>query len=198
LQRLSAHQGKNPMLVQQLDKCTWQVDCDPRKPLTVTYEIYALDNSVRTAWLDSARGFFNGTSLFLRVGGQTEVPHELTLVASPAIKTWNVATGLAPVKVSKNGFGTYRAAHYDELADCPVEMGHFWSGNFTACGVPHRFVVAGAAPSFDGAKLLADTQKICETEIRFWHATNASGKANSKAALKPPHKNYVFMLNVVE
>ncbi len=205
LQRLSAHQGKEDKHgadVVQLDKCTWQVDCDPRKPLTVTYEIYALDNSVRTAWLDSARGFFNGTSLFLRVEGQTEAPHELTLIASPAIKSWEVATGLEPVKVSKNGFGTYRSAHYDELADCPVEMGHFWSGNFNACGVPHRFVVAGAAPSFDGARLLADTQKICETEIRFWHQKDVTGKVGSKAAksvtLKPPHTNYVFMLNVVD
>ena len=205
LQRLSARQGKEDKHgadVVQLDKCTWQVDCDPRKPLTVTYEIYALDNSVRTAWLDSARGFFNGTSLFLQVEGQTEAPHELTLIASPAIKSWEVATGLESVKVSKNGFGTYRAAHYDELADCPVEMGHFWSGNFNACGVPHRFVVAGAAPSFDGARLLADTQKICETEIRFWHQKDVTGKVGSKAAksvtLKPPHTNFVFMLNVVD
>ena len=205
LQRLSARQGKEDKHgadVVQLDKCTWQVDCDPRKPLTVTYEIYALDNSVRTAWLDSARGFFNGTSLFLQVEGQTEAPHELTLIASPAIKSWEVATGLESVKVSKNGFGTYRAAHYDELADCPVEMGHFWSGNFNAFGVPHRFVVAGAAPSFDGARLLADTQKICETEIRFWHQKDVTGKVGSKAAksvtLKPPHTNFVFMLNVVD
>ena len=194
LQRMSAHQGKQVANVVQLDKCTWQVGCDPGKPLTVTYEIYALDNSVRTAWLDSARGFFNGTSLFLRVEGQTDSPHELTLMASPAVKTWEVATGLSPVKVSKNGFGTYRAQNYDELADCPVEMGHFWSGTFKACGVPHRFVVAGAAPSFDGAKLVADTQKICEAEIRFWHST----QAGNKAALKPPHKNYLFMLNVVD
>ncbi len=75
---------------------------------------------------------------------------------------------------------------YDELVDCPVEMGAFWSAHFTACGVAHRFVVAGAAPSFDGKRLLADTQQICETAIRFWH-----GKG------KPPIKNYLFMLNAV-
>jgi predicted metalloprotease with PDZ domain len=65
-------------------------------------------------------------------------------------------------------------------------MGTFWSGQFTACGVAHRFVVAGAAPSFDGKRLLANTQKICETAIRFWH-----GKG------KPPIKNYLFTLNAV-
>src|SRR5438093_180062 len=83
--------------------------------------------------------------------------------------------------------GSYLAADYDELVDCPVEMGPFWSGSFKACGVPHRFVVAGASASFDGARLLADTQKICETAIRFWHGSK-----------KPPYKSYLFMLNAVD
>ena len=43
--------------------------------------------------------------------------------------------------------GTYRADSYDALVDAPVEMGAFWSGSFKACGVPHRFVVAGALPA---------------------------------------------------
>jgi len=196
LQGLQAHQGKSavPIPVVQLDKCTWQIQCNTDKALVLSYEVCAFDNSVRTAWLDTARGFFNGTSLCLRVAGQTDLPHVLALVVSPAVKHWQVATGLAPVKITQNGFGTYLAAHYDELADCPVEMGTFWSGSFKACGVPHRFVVAGAPPAFDGAKLLADTQQICEAEIRFWHAT----KPGQRAATKPPYKNYVFMLNAVD
>jgi predicted metalloprotease with PDZ domain len=52
-------------------------------------------------------------------------------------------------------------------------------------------VVAGALPSFDGDRLLADTQKICEAAIRFWHG---AGKA---AGQKAPHHNYLFMLNAV-
>ncbi|MDU7587645.1 MAG: peptidase M61, partial [Acidovorax sp.] len=46
--------------------------------------------------------------------------------------------------------------------------------------------VAGAAPSFDGARLLADTRKICEAAIRFWHPRG-----------KPPFQNYLFLLNTV-
>ena len=196
LQGLQAHQGPQALQVEKLDKCSWQIHCSPGKPLVLSYEVCAFDNSVRAAWLDSSRGFFNGTSLFLRVdgqGGQAERAHQLTLVATPAVKHWHVATGLLPVKVTANGFGTYTAANYDELVDCPVEMGNFWSGSFTACGVPHRFVVAGAAPSFDGARLLADTQKICEAEIRLWHVTGSAS-----AARKTPHKNYLFMLNAVD
>jgi predicted metalloprotease with PDZ domain len=193
LQRLQAHQGKKPLPVEQLDKCSWQVTCSPGQPLVLRYEVCAYDNSVRAAWLDVSRGFFNGTGLFLRVDGQTGLPHQLTVSATPDVKRWQVATGLVPVKVTANGFGSYMAADYDELVDCPVEMGHFWSGSFVACGVPHRFVVAGAAPSFDGARLLADTQKICEAEIRLWHVTGASS-----AVKKTPHKTYLFMLNAVD
>lgn len=188
LSGLQARQGRSPRVVaRQLDKCTWQIECSPARPLVVSYEVYARDNSVRTAWLDADRGFFNGTSLCLRVEGQEQAAHSLEVPVPKAVTAWSLATGLTPQRIDKRGFGTYLAGSYDELVDCPVEMGAFWSGTFTACGVPHRFVVAGALPGFDGTRLLADTQKICEAEIRFWHG----GKP-------PPFARYLFMLNAVE
>lgn len=191
LQNLSAKQGRRSVPITQQDKCSWAMACKSGQPLVLSYEVYAFDHSVRTAWLDSQRGFFNGTCLCLRVHGQEHAPHQLQLQSVKTQPDWQAATGLAPVKTDKKGFGLYQAAHYDELVDCPVELGTFWSGSFTACGIPHRFVVAGALPSFDGDRLLADTQKICEAAIRFWHG---AGKA---AGHKAPHKNYLFMLNAV-
>ena len=187
LQGLEARQGKQTLQLTQCDKHRWQADCDSRKPLVLAYAVCAYDTSVRTAWLDASRGFFNGTSLCLRVEGQEKRKHTLDIASTPATTDWSVATGLTPVKTDKNGFGLYAAANYDELVDCPVEMGSFWTGRFTACGVSHRFVVAGAAPSFDGKRLLEDTRKICEAAIRFWHGDGH----------KPPFKNYLFMLNAV-
>jgi len=190
LQNLKALQGKRALAagqLVQLDKCSWQIRCAPSRPLVLVYEVYANDASVRTAMLNDMRGFFNGTSVCLRVEGQESKLHALEIVAPKALPGWSLATGLTPHKVSKSGFGSYHAESYDALVDAPVEMGAFWSGSFKACGVPHRFVVAGAAPSFDGDKLLADAQKICETHIRFWHGTQ-----------KPPYKNYLFMLNAVD
>ena len=187
LQHLTAQQGRTKLVVRQLDKCTWQIDCNPGKPLVLRYQVYAHDNSVRTACLDAARGFFNGTSVCLKVEGKESAVHQLELIEPAKTKGWSAATGLASQKINKQGWGTYSAANYDELVDSPVELGTFWSGTFTACGVPHRFVVAGALPGFDGARLLADTKKICEQEIRFWHG-------NKKA----PIANYLFMLNAVD
>ncbi|HEY4663357.1 MAG TPA: peptidase M61 [Comamonas sp.] len=182
LQNLRAHQGEHTIEVQQLNKHEWEVSCQTHLPLVVSYEVSAYDTSVRTAWLDQRRGFFNGTSLLLRVHGQEAQPHQLHVQPCATVPKWQLATGLPATAVDAQGFGTYIARDYDQLVDCPVEMGDFWSGSFVAAGVPHRFVVAGAPASFDGERLLRDTQKICEAEINFW------GSA--------PHSNYVFMLNV--
>jgi predicted metalloprotease with PDZ domain len=187
LQNLKARQNKTLMPAQQLDKCTWLITCDSAMPLVLTYQVYAHDNSVRTAWLDAQRGFFNGTSVCLRVEGQADTAHVLEVEATENIADWSVATGATALKTDKRGFGSYAFDDYDALADCPFELGAFWSGSFSAAGVPHRFVVAGALPGFDGDRLLADTRKICEAEIAFWHGNK-----------KPPFSSYVFMLNAVD
>ena len=184
LQHLRATQAGEPVALRQLDKNTWQADAQPDQPLSFTYEVYAFDASVRTAFLDSTRGFFNATSLCLRVLGQDDAPHQLELCATELPKDWEVATGLSPVNVDPSGFGTYQAQDYDELADCPVEMGRFWSGSFTVRGVPHRFVVGGAGGWLDGERLLDDTRRICEAEIDFWHGPDG----------QPPFQSYLFML----
>ena len=187
LHGLTAQQGRRAIEVTQLDKCSWEIDGDPRQPLVLRYQVYAFDNSVRTAWLDTQRAFFNGTSLLLRVHRQEDGAHALTVLAPPERPDWRLATAMTPQAVDKRGFGRYVAADYAELVDHPVEMGAFWSGSFRAGGVPHRFVVAGAAASFDGARLLRDVQKICEAAIRFWHGAG-----------RPPQRHYLFMLNAVE
>lgn len=184
LDGLSAAQGKAARAVRQLDKCSWTIDCDPKRALTLRYTVHAFDPSVRAAWLDDERGFFTGTGLLLRVHGQEARPHRLTVDAPPGKADWQLATAMPPAMVDRHGFGTYVAGTYDELVDHPVELGAFWSGRFTARGVAHRFVVAGAPPSFDGARLLRDAQAICETEIDFWRGC-------------PRHLagDYVFLLN---
>ena len=194
LQSVRAEAAGRDIPVRQLDKHRWQVnglDVGPQAPaLVVTCEVYAFDPSVRTAWLDSQKGFFNGTSLCLRVVGQEHGPQHITIDPPsadtwPHTRSWQLATGLDPVDVDPRGFGTYSAPDYATLVDAPVCMGAFWSGQFEARGIPHRFVVQGAPASFDGERLLADTQRICDTEIAFWHGPDE----------QPPFSRYVFMLD---
>jgi predicted metalloprotease with PDZ domain len=140
--QVRAVQKGQSLIVQQTDKATWQIEATPGQALVVSYVVHAFDNSVRTAWLDAQRGFFNPTSLCLRVWGQTDLPHVLELPAVHACPHWRVATSLRALKTNAQGFGRYTAANYDELADAPVEMSDFWSGHFTSKGVPHRVVIS--------------------------------------------------------
>jgi len=181
LSAVSARQGHRDVPLRQVDKATWIARCDGRGALSVTYTVYAFDTSVRAAFLDVDRGFFNGTSVCLRVHGREDEPHRLELARLP--KGWDVATSMPPGATR----GAFEAAGYDELVDHPVELGRFWRGTFKAAGVPHEFIVAGAWPDFDGDRLLADARRICEAQIAFWH-----GKK------KPHFKRYVFLLNAVD
>jgi predicted metalloprotease with PDZ domain len=218
LSGLTARRGTRALHVTALDKATWRIDDVPeardaptqRKPrssmaVVLSYEVYAFDTSVRAAYLDPARGFINGTSLFLRVHGHEDVTHTVTF--GPLPRGWRIATGMQTLAAGKAvgtraGSGTvskavpkaFAADGYDELVDHPFELGTFWHGHFTARGVPHELVVAGAWPNFDGARLLADTQRICEVQLDFWHARG--GRAAQ--ARDVPFTRYVFMLNAVD
>jgi len=185
LSAVTARQGRRSLALQQLDKTSWQADCTGRAALVVSYRVYAFDTSVRAAFLDSRRGFFNNTSLCLRVHGRETGPHRLELGRLP--RGWEVATAMPPA--ADGTAQAYEAADYDELVDHPFELGSFWRGSFQAGGVPHAVVVAGALPGFDGARLLADAQRICAAHIHFWHGEDGSA---------PPFQHYVFLLNAVE
>ena len=182
LSGLVARQGSSPVTLTQLDKTSWRAEPTGRGALTLEYDAYAFDTSVRTAFLDDSRGFFNATSLCLRVHGQEARTHEVRLAGLPA--GWDVATAMPPVAGVRHGFAS---ADYDELVDHPFELGTFWRGRFEAAGVSHEFVVAGAWPGFDGERLLADVKRLCSAHIAFWHGRG-----------KPPFERYVFLLNTVE
>jgi predicted metalloprotease with PDZ domain len=190
--QISAESKGKKVALKKLDKHTWQAaPCDGA--LTIRYQVYAWDLSVRAAHLDQTHGFFNGSSVFLRVHGQDDVAHVVD-IQTPALpdtgdsKTkWRVATSLPELKAKRYGFGTYIAANYDELIDHPVEMGTFELATFKAYGVPHDIVITGNVPNLDIARLKTDLQKICETEIALF-------EPKTKRA---PMDRYVFMTMVV-
>jgi predicted metalloprotease with PDZ domain len=185
LSALTARQGSRRVALRQLDKTSWQADCSGGAALVLSYRVYAFDTSVRAAFLDSRRGFFNNTSLCLRVHGREAGVHRLQL--GPLPHGWEVATAMPAA--ADGAPRAFEAACYDELVDHPVELGSFWRGGFSAGGVPHELVVAGALPGFDGDRLLADTRRICAAQIHFWHGHDGG---------KPPFERYLFLLNAVE
>lgn len=186
--RLTAVAGGRKIAVEKLDKHTWR--CAPaRGRLTLAYEVYAWDRSVRGAFLDEAQAFFNGACVFLLPLGHEQAACTVDLLPPDraAPRHWRVATGLRPAPGTRRGAaGRYRAADYDELIDCPVLMGRFAHGRFDACGTPHEFAIAGQVPRLDGDRLGADLARVCERQIRMFEPH----------VRRPPFESYSFLVLV--
>jgi predicted metalloprotease with PDZ domain len=181
---IRAESGGKKVALKKRDKHTWQASpC--AGPLTLSYQVYAWDMSVRTAHLDQTHAFFNGSSVFLRAHGQESQPHVVDIVrpTGDAYKRWRVATALPELKAKRYAFGSYVAGDYDELIDHPVELGEFALATFEAHGVPHDVVMTGKVANLDMARLCADLKKICEAQIAFF-------EPKSKRA---PMSRYAFM-----
>jgi predicted metalloprotease with PDZ domain len=180
--RASARSG--PVDLTKVDKHSWRA-APCAGPLTVTAEIYAYDQSVRGAYLDTTRGFFNGPCVFLQVPGKENRFCEVEIVrpAGKSYTGWQVATSLARTSARPFGFGKYAAADYDELIDHPVEMGSFTHAPFTAGGVPHELAISGRHRT-DVDRLARDLKRVCEEHIRFF------GKP-------APMDHYVFLIMAV-
>ncbi|MDO4683916.1 MAG: PDZ domain-containing protein [Lautropia sp.] len=92
--------------IRKIDKNTWRCDPLPRRGdgLLLHYQVYAWDLSVRAAHLDSSHGFFNGSSVFLCVRGQENMPCSVDILppAGAAFADWRVATTL-PLMTENRG-----------------------------------------------------------------------------------------------
>jgi len=177
---IEAEADGRPVSLEQTAKGTWTA-AGAEGPLRVRATIYAFDLSVRGAWLDRYRAFFNGPALFLVPEGREHGPVELVLEPpeDPAMSGWRVATAMRAVSVDQRGFGRYAAADYDELIDHPFEIGMHASAAFEAAGVPHRLVVAGRIDT-DLERVAVDLAQLATAQIDFF-------------GRPPPFEHYVFL-----
>jgi predicted metalloprotease with PDZ domain len=157
-------------------------------PLTVIAQVYANDLSVRTAYLDGTRGYFNGTAVFMCPEGRENAPCTVD-IAPPdaAFGDWRVATTLPAVVAAPFGFGRYRADNYDELIDHPVETGTFVTATFMAGGAQHDIAVTGHIEA-DLPRMAQDLRRVCQWQIDLF-----GGAPNSTA----PVDRYLFQVMAV-
>jgi predicted metalloprotease with PDZ domain len=167
---LTALADGEPCSIEKLDKHTWRAAVRPgTRTLSLHYEVYAWDLSVRSAHLDTTHGFFNGTSVFLAVAGRTDRPC-LVIIDKPEVEScrhWKLITSLPPEHGragDAHRFGRFHAADYDDLVDHPVEMGEFTLARFEAAGVPHDIALTGRHDC-DLDRLCADLKRVCEWQI---------------------------------
>jgi len=157
--------------------------------LTIVAHVYAFDLSVRAAYLDATRGYFNGPAVFLCPEGRAEAPCEVEIAPPEGAVggAWRVATTLPSAGAPRWGFGRYRAENYDELIDHPVEMADFHHASFEAGGAVHDVAITGHIDA-DLARMAGDLTRICQ-----WHIDFFGGAPGSR----PPFDRYLFQIAAV-
>lgn len=157
----------NQLELHAIDKQTWQVTAK-NKQTTLNYQVFAFDLSVRTAYLDNQRGFFNGSSTFLAIEELKEQACSLHISSPSDHSHWRVATGLPRSKnTAKYAFGEYYADDYAHLIDCPVAIGDFDSFEFEVEGVIHHMVFTSKHYG-DRARISSDVSKLCQHHINLF------------------------------
>jgi predicted metalloprotease with PDZ domain len=155
VQDFAAHDSAGlPLAHRKIDKNRWRVeDSGAPGPVTVRYRVYANELSVRTSHLDASHGYVNGASVFMYARG---LEGERATVRVEAPDEWRVATSLRELED-----GSFAAENYDELVDCPMEIGPHRTLAWEQHGIPHRYVIWGPG-EVDEARLIADTRRIIE------------------------------------
>jgi predicted metalloprotease with PDZ domain len=173
-----------PIKINKIDKNSWKIDATKTKSVTLMYEVYAFDLTVRTSFLDNTHGYLNGTSVFMYVDGYKDLAGKVEVV--PHASFADVACALEPVA---EGFASdtktfaFKFDNYDQLVDAPMEIGNHESFDFMAAGVKHRVVIYGEG-NHDVERLKKDMAKIV-------NSTTAVFGSN-------PNKNYLFIIHNTE
>lgn len=117
-------------------------------------------------------GYINGASALMYVSGAEQAPVSLTVILPSA---WKCVTPL------QNENGTYHAANYDDLIDCPLQFGLFDSFDFQVNAIPFTCVLVGDHQA-DTAELTDKLSRIAKSAVAVFGST--------------PFQRYVFFYHI--
>jgi predicted metalloprotease with PDZ domain len=172
------------LAVNKKTKNAWVISKGAAKKVVVSYEVYAFELSVRTSFLDLTHGFVSGSGVFMYVDGHQELAGQLTVVPFKDFAKVSTALPKSAESVAADGVQSFVFKNYDQLVDCPIEIGNQEVFTFKAAGVLHTVAIYGAG-NYNVDRLKSDMAKIVET------ATGVVGEN--------PNKEYTFIIhNVVD
>jgi len=178
IESVKAYDEAGRMLdIKKTSKNRWRLFNTDHELMTIEYDVYAYDLSVRGAYVDQTRLYINPACVCLALEGQEQSACEVEVFLPDELKHFQLATGLASKSLVKGRF-TLKADHYDQLIDSPFELADQTRFGFETHGIEHEFVISGPHNA-NVDRLKADIEKICAAEI------NMFGSA--------PFKNYTFM-----
>lgn len=163
--------------ISKFEKNKWRLFNTDHELITVEYDVYAYDLSVRGAYVDQTRLYVNPACICLGLQDQENSAVELEVFLPDELKHFQLATGLVSKSLVKGRY-TLKADNYAQLIDAPFELADQTRFSFEANGIPHEFVVSGQH-KMNAERMKQDIEKICSTEISMF------GSA--------PFENYTFM-----
>lgn len=155
---LRATSGARELTARKLRKNAWAVSHGGATEVTVGYELYCNDLSVRTNHADASHLFLNGAATFTYAA---HAPAQGAEVTVDVPESWSVESALPRAGTNPR---VRSARDYDQLADCPVHAGHRETRRFEVQGKPHAMAIWGEAPNANWDDVVRDTSKIIETE----------------------------------
>lgn len=152
--------------IQKFEKNKWRLFNTDHELITVEYDVYAYDLSVRGAYVDQNRLYVNPACACLGLEGQENKEIELEIFLPDELKHFQLASGMQAKSLVRGRF-TLKAKNYAELIDAPFELAEQTRFSFEANGIPHEFVVSGKH-AMNAARMQQDIEKICATEISMF------------------------------
>ncbi len=164
-----------PLKVKKVNKNTWRVFNGDIQNVSIQYNVYAFEMTVRTSFINTDYASLNGASIFLYPAEMQHLPSTIHL--SP-YKNWSkVSTALKPVK--KSNPNVLQAPNYDILVDSPIGLGNQEVIDFQATGIPHKLMLEGQG-NYDKSKMVDALQKIATEAVKVFG--------------EQPNDDYLYML----
>jgi predicted metalloprotease with PDZ domain len=170
------------LAVTKKSKNAWIINAGKEKDIQVKYEVYSFEVSVRTPFLDLSHGFVSGSGVFMYVEKAKNQAGSIIVYPHESFK--RISTSLPLDQAAKGAGQRFSFENYDQLVDCPMEIGNQEVFEFSAAGVLHTVAMYGDA-NYNVEQLKKDMAKIVEAE------TAVIGKN--------PNSTYTFIVhNVVD
>ncbi|ALH95615.1 M61 family metallopeptidase [Acinetobacter equi] len=152
--------------IHKFEKNKWRLFNTDHELITVEYDVYAYDLSVRGAYVDQNRLYVNPACACLGLEGQESKAIEVEVFLPDELKHFQIATGLKTKSLVKGRYTLY-ADNYAELIDAPFELAEQTRFSFEANGIAHEFVVSGQH-AMNEQRMKQDIERICATEISMF------------------------------
>jgi predicted metalloprotease with PDZ domain len=169
------------LVVNKKTKNAWEIQCAGQENFTIFYEVYAFELSVRTPYLDNTHGFVAGAAVFMYTDATKNQPGLLKVYPHQSFKKVSTALPSADFKTELGCFN-FTFEDYDQLVDCPIEIGNQQEFDFMAAGIRHRVAMYGEA-NYNVVQLQQDMAKVVQA------ATDVFGSN--------PNKDYLFIIHNV-